>query len=63
MGTDGTVVFYFPGQEIGSVAGPQNASAPQHEQRERAMKVILWIVGIIFLVGLLVIFGVIDLIF
>ena len=27
------------------------------------MKVLLWIVGIIFLIGLLVVFGVIDLIF
>jgi hypothetical protein len=31
--------------------------------QENAMKIILWIVGIIFVIGLLVVFGVIDLIF
>ena len=32
-------------------------------EEAHTMKILLWIVGIIFLIGLLVVFGVIDLIF
>jgi hypothetical protein len=37
---------------------------PRDEQREIAMlKVAMWAIGIIFIIGLLVVFGVLDLIF
>jgi hypothetical protein len=35
----------------------------QRSREENAMKIILWIVGILLLIGLLVVFGVLDLIF
>lgn len=41
--------------------GKCSAMSPKEESN--MMKVLLWIVGIIFLIGLLVVFGVLDLIF
>jgi hypothetical protein len=40
-----------------------NCSATVPTEEANMMKILLWIVGIIFLIGLLVVFGVIDLIF
>jgi uncharacterized membrane protein affecting hemolysin expression len=41
----------------------QHLACSHHEHERNAMKILLWIIGIIFLIGLLVTTGVLKLIF
>lgn len=47
----------------GTESGSESALQGYQSEEAQTMKILLWIVGIIFLIGLLVVFGVIDLIF
>lgn len=53
------------GPALTEEAGPQSAPAgnPNRQAKETIMKIILWIIAIIFLIGLLVVSGVLKAIF